>query len=115
MQRDQIEIPSRDYWFKVVEMLQQNWALIDRRVLEGERVRVYFLGDGGGVFDELEFASIREARKGLGRNGFQHYAKDEDAQDFISPPEPPFIRREHPNGRIYSSGEYWTGPPVSDS
>jgi len=24
-----VEIRSRDYWFKIVEFLQQNWALID--------------------------------------------------------------------------------------
>ena len=24
-----VEIRSRDYWFKVVEFLQQNWVLID--------------------------------------------------------------------------------------
>ena len=115
MQRNQVEISSRDYWFKVVDMLQQNWALIERRAFEGERVKAYFMGDNGGVFDELDFPSVREARRGLRRNGFQRYAKDEEAQEFVSPPEPPFCRREHPNGEIYSSGEYWSGPPVSDS
>jgi len=29
MKRDIVEIRSRDYWLKVVEMLQQNLALID--------------------------------------------------------------------------------------
>jgi hypothetical protein len=24
-----VEIRSRDYWFKIVEFLQQNWVLID--------------------------------------------------------------------------------------
>ena len=115
MQRDQVEISSRDYWFKVVEMLQQNWALIERKGLEERAVKVYFIDDGGGVFDEIDFENEREARRGLRRNGFQRYAKDEEAQEFISPPEAPLYRREHPNGKIYSSGEYWAGPPVSDS
>ncbi len=26
---ESVEMQSRDYWFKVVEMLQQNWTLID--------------------------------------------------------------------------------------
>lgn len=26
----EVEIINRDYWFKVVEFLQQNWALIDK-------------------------------------------------------------------------------------
>jgi len=26
---DEVKITSREYWFKVVEMLQQNWALIE--------------------------------------------------------------------------------------
>ena len=115
MRREQIDISSRDFWFKVVEMLQHNWALIDRTTLEGRAGKVYFLGDEGGVFDEIDFEDERRARRGLRRNGFQRYAKDEEAQEFISPPEAPFYRREHPNGKIYSSGEYWAGPPVSES
>ena len=41
-----MQIASRDYWFKVVEMLQQNWALIE----PAERgVTVFFLQDASGV------------------------------------------------------------------
>jgi hypothetical protein len=35
---------------KVVEMLQQNWALIEDEVAGA--VRVYFISDTSGVFDE---------------------------------------------------------------
>ena len=35
-----ISITSRDYWFKVVGMLQQNWALIENVSADG--CRVYF-------------------------------------------------------------------------
>ncbi len=108
MQDRQVEISSRVYWFKVVEMLQQNWALIDAQSVEGKGVRVYFLDDDSGVFDQMDFDTKGEARVGLRRNGFQRYSKDADAQEYITPPDPPFRRREHPNGRIYSSGEYWT-------
>jgi hypothetical protein len=29
MQGEEVKINSCDYWFKIVEFLQQNWALID--------------------------------------------------------------------------------------
>ena len=44
-----VKIQSDDYWFKVVEMLQQNWALIEP---SASRVTV-FIRDAGGVFDEI--------------------------------------------------------------
>ena len=37
-----VEIRSRDYWFKIVEFLQQNWALIDED-LHGDRVHSVLL------------------------------------------------------------------------
>jgi hypothetical protein len=97
-------ITSRDYWFKVVDFLQQNWALIDP-IAGG--VKVCFFGDTSGVFDELMFSSETEARDALLRNGLRRYAADERAQGFLAAPEPPFHRRPHPNGPIYSSGRYW--------
>lgn len=39
-----VEIHSRDYWVKVIEMLQQNWALIDPEYEKGQ-VRIYFFLD----------------------------------------------------------------------
>lgn len=44
-----VEIVSRDYWVKIVEMLQQNWALIDESAKS--RCTVFFLHDLSGVFD----------------------------------------------------------------
>ncbi|MBB5349964.1 hypothetical protein HNR46_000185 [Haloferula luteola] len=99
-----VEIQSRDYWFKVIEMLQQNWALFDP---EPEGVVVYFFGDTGGVFDQLRFPSPEEATLALQRNGFRRYADDASASAFLRCPEPPFVRRDHPNGPIYSSGRFW--------
>jgi hypothetical protein len=97
-------IVSRDFWFKIVEFLQQNWALIDAR--ENGAV-VWFVDDGGGVFDRLDFNSEAEAKTALRRNGFVRFADDGKAQDFIAPPREPFRYREHINGPIYSSGRYW--------
>jgi hypothetical protein len=38
-----VAIRSTDFWLKVVEMLQQNWALIEDEAAGA--VRVYFISD----------------------------------------------------------------------
>ena len=103
-ERIAVKIVSRRYWFKIVEFLQQNWALIDP--IDGGVV-VYFFGDTSVVFDELRFGSRREAETALRRNDFLPYSEDSEAQKFISPPNDPFTRGRHPNGPIYSSGRFW--------
>jgi hypothetical protein len=105
MQRTEIEIKSRDYWFKTVECLQQNWALIDENA-DGTAI-VYFFGDTAGVFDQLNFSSVAEAETALQRNYFSRYEDDEVAQKVIACPGPPFYQSTHPNGLIYSSGRFW--------
>ena len=102
---DEISIESRDYWFKVVDMLQQNWALIESTATTG--VVVYFVGDTSGVFDEMVFPFLDAAAQALRRNGFSRYAEDAEARSFLRPPPPPFHRSAHPNGPIYSSGRFW--------
>ncbi len=114
MSKDQVRIRSRDYWFKVVGMLQHNWALVERRAFEGKGVRIHFVADDSRVFDEIDLELEFDARRSLRHNGFQLYAEDEEAQEVISPPEPPFYKGDHPNGKIYSSGEYWSYPPEID-
>lgn len=96
-----------DFWFKVVEFLQQNWAVIE--VSEDGSCEIVFMGDTGGVFDSLTYESHTLAVEGLKRNGFVRYADDAKAQEVIGPPEPPFEKAEHSNGPIYSSGRYWKG------
>ena len=100
-----VEILSRDYWFKIVEFLQQNWALIDETP---DGCTVFFFGDTSGVFDRLTFPSVTEAEAALRRNGFSRFAEDKEAQGFIAIPQPPFHERPHPNGAIYSSGRFWS-------
>ena len=104
---DVISIHSRDFWIKVVDMLQHNWALIEP---EGSKVTIYFLHDLGGVFDELTYSSLREAQAALRLNGFRRYDEDPRFAKMCARPEPPFRRAQHPNGPIYSSGRYWTNP-----
>ena len=102
-----IPIQSRDYWFKVIEMLQQNWALIDPAEHE---VTVYFVSDASGVFDSLEFDSAEAAETALRLNGFRRFSEDPRAASFLQCPEPPFATRPHPKGPIYSSGRFWKTP-----
>ncbi len=72
-----VQIHSGDFWFKIVEMLQQYWALIE------------------------------EVGAALHRNGFERYEEDAESQKFIAPPRPPFWKAKHSNGPIYSSGRFW--------
>ena len=104
---DFVPIQSRDFWVKVVDMLQQNWALIEP---EGSKVTIYFLHDLGGVFDELTYTSLREAQAALRLNGFRRYDENPSYSEMFARPEPPFRRADHPNGPIYSSGQFWTNP-----
>lgn len=101
-----VDIQSRDYWFKIVEFLQQNWALIEPSA-NGVRYTVFFIDDTSGVFDKLEFTSVVEAETALLNNDFARFAADKDAQGFLAAPKPPFCKSKHPNGNIYSSGRFW--------
>lgn len=101
---DTVTIQSRDFWFKVTGMLQQNWALIDP---DPAGVIVYFLGDTSGVFDEMRFRSNEEAAHALETIGFRRLAPDVSASTNLLCPEPPFARLAHPNGPIYSSRSLW--------
>jgi hypothetical protein len=101
-----IDIPeelAQDPWFKVVEILPQNWAVI---IDVSDSVLVVFYGDTRCVFDELSFASRCEAEDALMRNGFWKYLEDVRSHELIGLPQGAFHFREHPNGPIYSSGRF---------
>jgi len=89
MNEEIIPITSRDYWFKVVAYLQQNWALLDS---DERGATVWFIGDTSWVFDQMSFPSAEEALRALTRNGFRRLADDEKAQRVLSLPKPPFRR-----------------------
>jgi hypothetical protein len=99
-----LTIQATDFWVKVVEMLQQNWALIEDG---SDAVCVYFISDTSGIFDEIAFPSASIAKEALRKNGFRRFADSPDLQSFLRPPSAPFRRAPHPNGRIYSSGRFW--------
>jgi hypothetical protein len=99
-----VTIACRDYWVKIVDFLQQNWALIDD-VAAG--VVVWFVDDEGGVFDAMPFDTRDRVELGLRRNGFRRFAEDAELRSFVTEPQLPFRSRPHPNGKIYSSGRFW--------
>jgi hypothetical protein len=105
MNKENVDIESKDFWFKIVDFLQQNWALIEKDA-GSEAFTIYFIHDGSGVFDQIHYPTIVGAEKALRRNGFEQYAKDPKAQSFVFPPRPPYFRDKHPNGNIYSSGRF---------
>jgi hypothetical protein len=100
-----VEIQSKTYWFKVVEFLQTNWALIDEH--PNGRAQVWFVNDLSGVFDSIVFNSLSEAVDGLVDNGFELLSESPSASKFLAPPEKPFKYEPHPNGRIYSDSRFW--------
>lgn len=67
----------------------------------------FFVDDGSGVFDQLDFGRPDEAVAALVRNGFSRFRESPDLQEFLEPPPPPFTASAHPNGKIYSSGRFW--------
>ena len=100
----EIEISNEDYWFKIVEFLQQNWAVIES---EDSGVKILFFHDLSGVFDSIEFDSLEDAETALKRNGFGKYNEDKKAQGFIAKPKAPLHAGPHLNNFIYSSGRFW--------
>lgn len=101
-----VEIKSTIYWVKIIEFLQQNWALVDE--LSSGEFCIYFFSDDSGVFDSIIYPSKSEAISALKRNYFELYLDlPTDFQSFLFTPEPPFFKSKHPNGNIYSSGRFW--------
>jgi hypothetical protein len=101
---EDIEELGSDLWFKVVGMLQQNWAvIIDRK----DSAIIVFFSDIKGIFDDMEYESVGTAVAALRINGFEKYSDDAEAQGFIALPDGEFDLRGHPNGCIYSSGRFW--------
>jgi hypothetical protein len=97
-----IELKSKEYWVKIVGMLEQNWAIIE---LENEKTTIYFIHDGSVIFDIIEYEKLYEAEYALKKNGFKLYLDNkENFTEFIFPPKMPF---EYISRPIYSSGQFW--------
>lgn len=102
---DAVSIKSSDFWVKIVEVLQQNWAVVETEA--DASARIYFINDTSGVFDEMSFPSTKIAEGALEQNGFTRFSASADLQAFLRPPSAPFLKASHPNGPIYSSGRFW--------
>ncbi len=100
---EEVGIIGRDYWFKIVDFLQQNWVHVD---VEADGAVVFFYWDTSGASDRLRFDDFLEPESAFRRNGFNRNCEDSEGQGFIAIPQPPFNERSHPNGPIYSSGRY---------
>ena len=102
-----IDKPNIDDWYvKLVEMLQQNWAIIKL----GETTQIIFVNDPGDVFDIIEVKDQETAHDKLMQNGFDKFSSPSrksfrPLEEFLTPPFKVVDTRERRN--IYSSGEYW--------
>ena len=105
MQGEEIELETDDFWMKVVDMLQHNWAVI--REEKHGKVVIHFLDDSDQFFDKIEAGSVEEAKQALKINGFGLYSEDIEAQGFISEPSGSFKIEERIVNPIYSSGRFW--------
>ena len=105
--KSEVRLSSRNYWYKFVGMLQQNWALIERSETSNA-CRIYFINDNSIVFDSIDFMTESEAKIALKKNGFARYEHGSTDAAYLDLPPPPFFFGEHVNGKIYSSGRFWT-------
>ena len=115
------EIQSREWWIKVLGMLQHNWALIEEGA-DGSAA-VYFFHDGEAgmgcygysraqlkgryaIVDSLDFESVQLAKEALSRNGFRLYGADELLGSDVKPQGNFFDVRTMEEG-IYSTLGNW--------
>ena len=80
--RAPVTIQSSDFWVKLIDMLQQNWALID----EGPEstARVFFVTDVSGVFDEMTFPSKNNSPSNFDYPVYLEGAKSMAAQPLVA-------------------------------
>jgi hypothetical protein len=115
------EIQSREWWIKVLGMLQHNWALIEEGA-DGSAT-VYFLHDCGlnmapngyslkqlkgrsAIVDSLDFDSVQLAKDALSRNGFRVHGDDERLGSDVKPRGNFYDVRPFEDG-VYSRQSNW--------
>lgn len=92
------------YWCKVIGLGEHNWAVI---LPSGPRFEVVFFTNDSCIFDKMNFFSQEQAISALEKNEFSLYKDDDLLQQYVQAPQHPFGHRDHPSGKIYSSGKYW--------
>ena len=100
-----IDKPNIDDWYvKLVEMLQQNWAIIKL----GETTQIIFVNDPGDVFDIIEVKDQETAHDKLMQNGFDKFSSPSWKRPLDEILTPPFkVVDTGERRKIYSSGKYW--------
>lgn len=95
-------------WFKVISMLQQNWAVCEPTATV---CRVRFFDDDSSVFDRLEFPDTSAAAIALAHNGFTRI-RDRPSFMTVAPlPRFPLTDAGSNSRPVYSSGDHWKTPP----
>lgn len=115
-------INSRDWWFKPVDMLVHNWALIESSC--NKTATVYFFHDNGStksgsqnyklfqlkgrcaIIDSLEFENQDAAKLALGYNGFRQLETNAGPWDGNVPLGNFYDARATEEG-VYSKAGYW--------
>ena len=114
-------IQSREWWIKVLGMLQHNWALIEEDAYGA--ATAYFFHDGEvgmgcygytrqqlkgryAIVDSLNFKSVQLAKDALSRNGFRLHGDDERLGSDVKPRGNFYDVRAMEEG-IYSKQNNW--------
>jgi hypothetical protein len=123
--REEVKINFDEYWCKPDEEFQFHWALIEER--ENGECTVYFINtvpsqqevekvrqqipqwhppyhSETGIFDQMEFSNIEEAKAALRRNGIKPNSERTIDLEYGIPPKPPFYRINYQYGPGYTTG-----------
>lgn len=121
---EEVKINFDEYWHKPVAEYS-HWGLIDES--ENGECTVYFIhtplseehiksirlqcptyvppcDSEAGIFDEMNFPNVTEAKTALRRNNFIPYSERTKDIEFAVPPKPPFYRIDYMFGPGYSTG-----------
>lgn len=108
LQKKLLVINSTEFWFKITGYLQQNWALVEKKI--DDTCEIYFMSDHGEIFDIMLFPNYENARDGLVGNQFVNLQIKSRSGEFfktIQPKPPYYIVPWLSNFGVYSSGGYW--------
>ena len=98
-------------WVKVLGMLQQNWAFVEKRP---EIFMIHFFDDHKEIFDQLEFKTNDLAVAGLIKNGFEPSSIHEGFIQTLNYDANFKIAYDFDRRKTYSSGKYWISPDDKD-
>lgn len=82
------EIKSTNYWFKIDEFLQANWALIEES--EDAKATIFLIGATSEIFDEIHVQTLERAVDELVDNGYELYSEATQLHKCLQPPCSPF-------------------------